>query len=380
MRPTTGARAFVFVLFVACSSGGTATTDGAAAPFSWTPGRDCPLARFEANGAVIGGELWVMGGFTSAALEVTRRIDIYTPDGDSWRPGPELPGAETHMAVVAIGADVIAAGGFPGAFSPMPAPTASVWRYDAGTATWGAGPALPTAGAAFAWGLRGTALHLAGGLDYDGLVDTATHLVWDVTGAATWTAAAPIPDPRNHGGGAVAGGRFYAIGGRHRWDEAAGAVADVDAFDPGTGAWTARAPLPTARSEIAASTSTLSDGRILVVGGSLAGIVPSADVLLYDPAADTWSALPSLPAPRKGAVAFQLGRRIIVTTGSPTSIESVTEHVRRLLPLSPCRQALGGVARGTEASRVRMRSIRAGLARCSSKPAARERARSSAWA
>ena len=64
----------------------------------------------------------------------------------------------------------------------------------------------------------------------------------------------------------------------------------------------------------------MDDGRILVVGGSLSGVVPSADVLVYDPAVDAWCALPSLPEPRKGAVAARIGSRIVVTSGSPTSV------------------------------------------------------------
>src|SRR5262249_25112639 len=100
-----------------------------------------------------------------------------------------------------------------------------------------------------------------------------------------------------------------------------GDVTDVDAFDPASGAWTARAPIPIARSEIGAATSAMEDGRILVVGGSLAGIVPSADVLVYDPAADAWCALPPLPEPRKGAVAARIATRVVVTTGSPTSVD-----------------------------------------------------------
>ena len=63
-------------------------TGGIAPTFAWTTGAPNPLARFEAAGAVIGGELWVMGGFTSSNLTVTRRIDIYDPQANTWRPGP----------------------------------------------------------------------------------------------------------------------------------------------------------------------------------------------------------------------------------------------------------------------------------------------------
>jgi hypothetical protein len=75
------------------------------------------------------------------------------------------------------------------------------------------------------------------------------------------------------------------------------------------------------RSEIGAATVSLSDERLLVVGGSVTGKLPSDDVLLYDPQLDSWSTLPSLPLPLKGVVAARIGKKVIVTTGSPTSTD-----------------------------------------------------------
>ena len=72
-----------------------------------------------------------------------------------------------------------------------------------------------------------------------------------------------------------------------------------------------------------------------VVGGSLPGIVPSDDVLVYDPARDAWSSLPPLPEPRKGAVAAQIGRQIVVTTGSPAGPTSSAAAI----PTPPAPQA-----------------------------------------
>lgn len=292
-------------------------------PLSWSVAAPCPVARFEANGVVVDGELWVMGGFVSSSLEVTRRVDIYNPSTDTWRQAPDLPGAETHIAVVTLGRDIVVAGGFSGnfSFSSRLPTTDAVWRFSAGSGVWSAGPTLPSAGAAFAWALLGTKLHLAGGLGPDGNTDTTVHHVWDLAGTAEWSEAAPLPGGRNHGGGAAVGGRLYAIAGRLGWDETEGDLAEVDAYDPTTDTWSSRAPILGARSEIGASTSTLADGRILVVGGSVPGLMPSDDVLAYDAASDAWSRLPSLPEKRKGAVAAQFGERLVVTTGSPTSID-----------------------------------------------------------
>jgi N-acetylneuraminic acid mutarotase len=305
------------------ASSADAAEAGSPAPaFAWTVATPDPIARFEANGVVLGGELWVLGGFTSADLQVTTSVDVYDPASDSWRSGPDLPGAQTHFAVVTFEGDLIVSGGFTGALTGgLPPTTDAVWRWSSSADAWSIGPPLPAAGAAFAWALLGTELHLAGGLAADGKSDSDAHAVWDLAGAATWTTAAPLPDARNHGGGAATGGLFYAIAGRHGWNESSGDVADVDAFDPASGSWTARAPIPTARSEIGGATSAMEDGRVLVVGGSLAGIVPSADVLVYDPAVNGWCALPSLPEPRKGAVAGRIGSRVVVVGGSPNSVD-----------------------------------------------------------
>jgi N-acetylneuraminic acid mutarotase len=301
--------------------GDDAAEAGPGTAFVWSVAAPCPLARFEANGAFVDGELWVMGGFISSTLQVTRRVDRYDPVTDSWEAGPDLPGAQTHFGVVTAGSDVVVFGGFDGNFSPArPATTELVWRWSAVDSQWSAAPPLPFARAAPAWALLGTELHVAGGLGPDGSTDTSSHVVWDLAGAASWTNAALLPNPRNHGGGAAAGGLFYAVAGRHSWDESKGDQADLAAFDPTTGAWTARAPIPVARSEIGGSTLSLADGRLVAVGGSIATVKPSADVLIYDPRLDSWSSLPPLPEPRKGAVAARLGRRIVVTTGSPTSV------------------------------------------------------------
>lgn len=311
---------------IACQGAHPDPTQGvpkAAPEITWAMAAPCPLARFEANGVVVGDELWVLGGFVSSTFDVTGRVDIYNPAADTWRVGPPLPGAQTHVAAVTVdGTDVVVAGGFDGPFTANRAPvTAAVWRWTDSVGQWAAGPPLPVTGAAYAWALLGSELHLAGGLGPDGNTDTDAHHVWDLAGEPIWNSATALPIARNHGGGAAVGGSFYAIAGRHDWNEDAGDVPNVDAFDTTTGAWTARAPIPGARSEIAAATTTLSDGRILVVGGSLPGITPSANVLVYDPATDSWATLTPLPQPRKGTVARQVGSRIIVTTGSPTSVD-----------------------------------------------------------
>ena len=288
--------------------------------FAWSEASACPVPRFEASGVVVDGELWVMGGFLSSALDVTKRVDIYDPSTDRWRTGPDLPGAETHPGVVSLGRDFVLIGGFAGSVLDR-ITSAGVWRWSAADSAWAAGPDLPSPRAAVAAALVGGELHAAGGLAIDGNTDSGEHVVWDLGASHAWLGAAPLPNPRNHGAGAASGGLFFAISGRHGWDEQTGDDPELDAFEPASGRWQVRAPIPSARSEIGAATLTLEDGRLLIVGGSLLEKQPSSDVLVYEPRRDLWSTLPSLPVPLKGVVAVRIGDRVIVTTGSPTSTE-----------------------------------------------------------
>ena len=289
-----------------------------AASLAWQRGADCPLARFEAGSLWFRDELWVLGGFVTQDLAVTQRVDIYDPAHDSWRLGPSLPGAETHFGIVADGDALLVFGGLQGGASN---PSLEVWRLPVGASAWSREPDLPGPRAAFAWGLIARNLHIAGGLGADNNTDIASHIVRDLGGSPGWKELAGLPDPRNHGGSAVVGGKLYAVAGRHMWDENAGHTTSLHAFDPVRAVWQPLAALPSARSEISAATLTTSDGRILTVGGSTAGVMPSRDVLEYDPRSDRWRALPNLPEPRKGAVAARAGKRLIVTTGSPTGTD-----------------------------------------------------------
>ena len=296
-------------------------SESESAPFTWTEVTPCPVPRFEASGVVVKGELWVMGGFLSSMLDVTKRVDIYNPGTDQWRLGPELPGAETHMGVVSVNDGFVLVGGFQGNVLDR-ITTAGVWRFQTANSAWKSEPDLPTPRAAVFAALVDGTVHAAGGLAADGNTDAREHLVWDAAGSGTaWSAAEPLANPRNHGGGAAARGLFFAVSGRHGWDEVGGDDPALDAFDPATDSWTSRAPMPVPRSEIGAATVTMSDGRLLIVGGSIPGKQPSADVLVYDPSQDRWSTLPSLPLPLKGVVAARIGAKVIVTTGSPTSTD-----------------------------------------------------------
>jgi N-acetylneuraminic acid mutarotase len=237
-----------------------------------------------------------------------------------------MPQAITHAGVATDGPLVYFAGGFVGERSFEV--TANVWRYDTRNDTWTAMTRLPAARAAGGLVRLGSKLYFFGGTNERLGRDFGDHWVLDLgaapgTAAASWQRLASLPAPRNHVGYAAVGSRFYCIGGQLLGDEKFGNVDDVHVYDPAANRWTAVADLPLPLSHTHTSTVVL-DGRIVTVGGKTND--PSfprtvGDVLSYDPASNTWVALPSLPDIRQAAAAQLIGNRLYVSTGTPRGID-----------------------------------------------------------
>jgi hypothetical protein len=132
----------------------------------------------------------------------------------------------------------------------------------------------------------------------------------------TWSAGAPMLQPRQVFAGVFgADGRLYVFGGyghtgrisRRPGEDDTGyaarrekmlgldeALTSVEAYDPKTDSWTARAPLPEGRHDMGAALGA--DGRIYVVGGAerFSAPEPTDTVFVYDPSRDVWERGPSL--------------------------------------------------------------------------------------
>lgn len=129
--------------------------------------------------------------------------------------------------------------------------------------------------------------------------------------AHQWETLAPGPEPtaRHEHGYVRVGGRFYLIGGRGQ--------KPVEVFDPAARTWGTRAAPPV---EMHHFQAVEHDGRVYVVGAMTGGYPtepPLAEVHVYDPAADRWSAGPPIPADRRrgGAGAVVHDGQIYVVAG-----------------------------------------------------------------
>ncbi|MDN5940760.1 MAG: hypothetical protein L0H94_02665 [Nitrospira sp.] len=127
-----------------------------------------------------------------------------------------------------------------------------------------------------------------------------------------WTAKAPLPVGLHHVGIGVTGGRLYVIGGYRQsglsvWQP----VATVYAYDPATDTWVERAPMPAARGALSV---TAHEGKLYAIGG-YDGKSNSAAVEVYDPARNLWGPCAPLPTPRDHLAAATVAGKVYAIGG-----------------------------------------------------------------
>jgi N-acetylneuraminic acid mutarotase len=127
----------------------------------------------------------------------------------------------------------------------------------------------------------------------------------------SWQTRASMPVGRERGAAVVGiiGGKLYVAGGFR-----AGAASKlVDVYDPIADSWTALADLPLPRDHACGG---VLDGVLVVAGGrdgSPSG--PAPDVWSYDPAADAWTPRAAMPTGRGGMACGVIDGALYTTGG-----------------------------------------------------------------
>lgn len=287
-----------------------------AASFSqirWNTAANMPIGRAESPSAVVGGKLYVFGGYINSTYTPTRRSDVYDASTNSWKQIAHLPVGLTHAAVAADRSNIYLAGGYPGKSpSGQAFATKDVWKYNIATNTYTRMPSLPQARGGGAMTNLNGELHFFGGSD-SLRQDKADHWVLPLNGTA-WRTAAALPRARNHLGDAAIGGKIYAVGGQITQDHS-GAQSTVYAYNPATNSWSAVANLPQGLSHISSATFVM-DKRIFVVGGMNSTGASVNNVSAYDPTTNKWTELTPLPRTLHSGTAGSINGKIYYA-GSP---------------------------------------------------------------
>ncbi len=224
----------------------------------------------------------------------------------TWVPFADVPSVGAGVEGMSVGVEsayIVAAYGF----DPGLGDTNTTRVYSMAGDVWSIGSAAPLPGRSEGIGVyrQGHVYSIGGRDSIAGVVLDNFERYW--TNGDTWVTLPPMPTARAGLGGAVSGQYIYAIGGRTGLSPCTGtALATVERYRVAPPGWVTMAPLPAARSDLAALAM---GNKIYVFGGCDASNSVVGDVFIYTiagPNANTWITAPfGMPTPR--AALYQVG-------------------------------------------------------------------------
>lgn len=172
----------------------------------WTELAPMPTPRGAAGAAVLGDQLYVVGGMRlGRALTSVERFDFST---GRWSSLPPLPDPREHAPAVASDGSIYVVGGR----SEDEDATRTVFRYSPAAREWSeVAPLRRGSGGLEALPVNGRVLAVGGGNDRAGTVTGAVQ-VYDPA-SDRWELGSDMRTPRHGFGAAVLGDRLYALGG-----------------------------------------------------------------------------------------------------------------------------------------------------------------------
>ena len=239
---------------------------------------------------------------------------------------PVSPSATEGMTVGGIGQVIVGAYGF--SPSPVPGNTNQTLLYNINTNSWSTGAPAPMpvrVGAASGETTHGGFLYVIGGENSTGVLSDLQRYdpVLDV-----WITLTPTPTATARAGAAAAviDDGIFVIGGRQSTGGPCSGgpyLTTVEKYDVDTNTWSTVAPLPSARSDLAA---VAHGGKIFVFGGcSSTGVTNEVD--MYDPQTNTWTPLAIMLTGRASLVAGHSGDQVFAIGGtngsSPLNVNEV---------------------------------------------------------
>jgi len=205
----------------------------------------------------------------------------HTASGSGWQPVPSYPAptADNAAATDPGSGDVYSVGGVIAGLV-----TAAGYVYDPQTQMWTSLPAMPQAREKPAAAFLNGKLYVVGGWDSTGSSTRQLQIYNPASGK--WSMGPSEPNAEAASGVAVLDGRMYVVGG---CSSSCGST-DVQVYDPATGKWSLAAPYR----ESTAWEGCGGIARKLYCAGGDTGDGTS-HAYSYDPAANTWSVITSLP-------------------------------------------------------------------------------------
>jgi N-acetylneuraminic acid mutarotase len=199
-------------------------------------------ANSEMAVAELNGKIYVMGGYPASRV-TTATVQVYDSASNRWSLTTPLPAPLNHQMPASVNGRLYVIGGQTD--SGNTSFTNTVFEYNPATSNWTARAPMPTARSAGAAAVIGDLIYVAGGRPPRG----QDFAVYNAT-SNTWTTLTNMPTGRNHIAAAAIDGKVYVVGGRLGAGFTTLMTNVLEVFDPVSGTWSTRAPMPTTRGGI----------------------------------------------------------------------------------------------------------------------------------
>ncbi|MEV4758648.1 carboxypeptidase regulatory-like domain-containing protein [Micromonospora sp. NPDC049559] len=277
------------VASAARAAGGTSARTGAATDQAWQPVTDLPVGVQGGVAAVDHGVLYAGLG-ADASGQWTNGFWSYDPASATWRPLAHATTLRFAPAYGFVRGKLYVVGGKDRAGVPIPGGEV----YDPATDSWSEIAPAPKAYGAAGSAVLGDKLYVVGGCDQFNCGASDVQVYDPATDS--WSAGKPYPRPLSYLPCGTVDGVLYCTGGVYQ--PSGGAPAGTKegyAFDPVTADWRRIADAPI---DVWGAAGSSANGRLLTAGGLVNSTGElTNEAYAYDPAADAWSALPSLNTP-----------------------------------------------------------------------------------
>jgi len=260
----------------------------------------------------------------------------------TWVAKAPMPTARTWMSAAVHGGKIYVFGGLSGTTK-----LSTVECYDPATTDWIGRTSMPAPRYATSAVTLNNKIYVIGGVNASNQIQSIVEVYDPVEN--TWSTAAPMPTARTRLA-AVAGpdGKIYAIGGSTSSTlDLTGYSSVVEVYTPGTNSWATVAPLNTPRVGLAAASS---GGQIYVFGGY--GTPPGytarylLTVEVYNPTNNTWSSSPSMKDARYGLAAVSTSNGLIYLIGGKNESSVVPSFNEEYIPSSGVSSYISGLPSG----------------------------------
>jgi uncharacterized repeat protein (TIGR03803 family) len=222
---------------------------------SWASGAAMPTGALQSSAAVLGGEIYVIGGANASGTVLTE-VQTYNPTTNTWSTATALPTATQHSSAAIVGDILYVFGGDNGVTSP----TSAVWAYSSTT--------------------------------------------------KAWTSMAPMLTARNGTVAVVEKNIIYVMGGNTGGN--GNFIATVESYNPSTNTWTEEAPMLGTKDY---PVGGLLGSSIVVSGGANQPGSVTGDTESYNATANSWSDLTADPTARTGQCGGAIGSVLYDASG-----------------------------------------------------------------